>query len=91
MRKRELVHLHALLDRVRRFVASDESVEADRFEDYESLGVAPAAVYRSKGDHEDAVTTLATSLVEAIDEDAGATGEPADDRTEAEPLDAPSE
>ena len=69
MRKRELVHLHALLDRIRRFVARAEDTPqpGDTFDAYDDLDVAPPAVYESKGDHERAVTELATGLVELVE------------------------
>jgi hypothetical protein len=70
MKKRELVHLHALLSRTRRFLRRRERIPEDTFEGYEAVGVAPQAVYESKGVHEEAVVELATALVDAI-EDAG--------------------
>ncbi|MFC6835988.1 UPF0058 family protein [Halomarina ordinaria] len=65
MRKRELVHYHALLDRVSRYMRRREDLPADALEAYEELGVSPAAVYRSKRDHEVAVTTLTERLADA--------------------------
>jgi hypothetical protein len=68
MRKRELVHFHALLDQIRWFAAERGDLPDDALEAYETLDVAPTAVYRSKQDHEDAVVTLTESLAEAVDE-----------------------
>ena len=67
MKKRELVHIHALLDRIRRFIAARDDLDEGGFEEYKRLGVAPAAVYKSKGAHESAVTTLSEALADAIE------------------------
>lgn len=70
MKKRELVHMHALLDQVGRFIRAREDLEEGDLEAYKRLGVAPAAVYESKGAHEDAVTTLCEALADAVDDEA---------------------
>ncbi|WP_254543918.1 UPF0058 family protein [Halomarina pelagica] len=81
MRKRELVHYHALLDRIARYMRVRGDLPEDALEEYESLGVAPAAVYRSKGDHEVAVRTLAERLTAAAERALDRVeGEPADER-----------
>ncbi|MFD1512440.1 UPF0058 family protein [Halomarina rubra] len=74
MRKRELVHFHALLDRIRWFVGEREGLSDDAHERYDELDVAPTAVYRSKQAHEDAVVTLTESLADAVDTDTVETG-----------------
>lgn len=79
MRKRELVHFHALLDRVRWFVGERGDLPDDTLDEYEDLDVAPTAVYRSKQAHEDAVLTLTESLAAAV-EAAAESGEDPDDR-----------
>jgi hypothetical protein len=68
MRKRELVHMHALLDRVRRFMHARGDLPDERLEAYDRLDVAPTAVYESKGAHERAVGALAASLASVVDE-----------------------
>ncbi|WP_254537946.1 UPF0058 family protein [Halomarina litorea] len=91
MRKRELVHMHALLDRVGRFMRGRDDLEDAELETYSRLDVAPAAVFRSKGAHEAAVTTLSEALAEAVgetvdreDEDGGRRdGARSDDRPSA--------
>ena len=75
MRKRELVHFHALLDRIRWFATERDDLPADALAEYDALDVAPTAVYRSKQAHEEAVITLSDSLAAAV----GDTGSPADD------------
>jgi hypothetical protein len=75
MRKRELVHFHALLDHVRRFTDERDDLPSDAAEPYDDLDVAPTAVYRSKQSHEDAVVTLTESLAGALGPAAEETGE----------------
>jgi hypothetical protein len=67
MRKRELVHMHALLDRVSRALQRRGVLAEADLEEYESLGVAPTAVYEAKSDHEDAVRTLTATLAAAVE------------------------
>jgi len=81
MRKRELVHFHALLDRVRWFVDERGELPEDALGEYDELDVAPTAVYRSKQAHEDAVVTLTESLAAAVS-DNPAVAERADDAGE---------
>lgn len=71
MRKRELVHMHALLDRISRALQRRGVLAEADLEEYESLGIAPTAVYESKGDHEDAVRTLTAALASAVEQDRG--------------------
>jgi hypothetical protein len=67
MRKRELVHMHALLDRISRALQRRGVLAERDLEEYESLGVAPTAVYEAKSDHEDAVRTLTATLASAVE------------------------
>jgi len=69
MRKRELVHLHALLDHVGRFMHEHEALSDAVLEDYEALGIAPAAIYKTKGDHKRAVTALSEALATVAEAD----------------------
>lgn len=68
MRKRELIHLHTLLSRARRFVSRREDVPDSAFEPYDDLDVAPTAVYEAKGDHQAAVRALAAALASIAEE-----------------------
>lgn len=69
MRKRELVHFHALLDRVRWFVDERGELPEGALDGYDDLDIAPTAVYRSKQSHEDAVVTLTESLANVVGDD----------------------
>jgi len=85
MRKRELVHLHALLDRTQRFLERREDTPEVTAEEYESIDVAPEAVYMPKQRHEDAVVALAGSLADAVGGEADATAEGQERREERSP------
>lgn len=84
MRKRELVHLHALFDRIRRFMRNREDVEEGDLGAYRRLDVAPTEIYRAKGDHEEAVTTLARSLADATHQTGSTSGSESGSESESE-------
>jgi hypothetical protein len=67
MKKQELIHLHGLLAEVR---TQCEMWEGDfDLTEYESLGIKPTSIHKSKTDHKEAVFELAdgitTSMAEA--------------------------
>ena len=69
MKKQELIHLHGLLAEVSNNIATYHNMTLD-LEEYESLGVRPTSIHKSKTDHKAAVATLAgeiTSEVETIE------------------------
>jgi len=89
MRKRDLVHLHALLIRTRRFVDRREELPEGTFDRYEELDVTPTAIYEAKGEHQSAVRALAGALAEAIEETGEAPGTDGDDGDPAASPDDP--
>ncbi|PSQ45930.1 metal-binding protein [Halobacteriales archaeon SW_7_68_16] len=66
MRKQELIHLHGLLAEASNQYENwtDDTVE---FDEYESIGVKPSAIHRSKSAHEEAIAALSTEFVESMD------------------------
>lgn len=68
MRKQEYIHLHALLAEVSTDV--QENGTDITLDSYESQGVRPSSIHRSKTDHKEAVQALATCLTESMDETA---------------------
>ncbi|MFC4405563.1 UPF0058 family protein [Haloarchaeobius iranensis] len=78
MRKQELLHVHQLLNLVRRDMETGESVPPDAFAAYDTLGVSPNACNRNKRDHEAAIHRLLAGIETAIEA-----------RTEDEPTDPP--
>lgn len=69
MRKRGLVHLHGLLDRVRIVMQSRGDLPDEALGPYRDLDVSPTAVYQPKHEHEQAVETLASILAMSIESD----------------------
>lgn len=67
MKKRELIYLHGLLDRVRAVMTQHGDLTDESLESYQDLGITPTAVYQPKGEHEEAVEMLAETLSEATE------------------------
>lgn len=66
MKKQELIHLHGLLAEVRKQCeAWNENTD---LETYESLGVKPTSIHRSKTDHKEAVFALADGITAPMGE-----------------------
>jgi hypothetical protein len=67
MKKQELIHLHGLLSEVRTQLETWESTEVEASE-YESMGVRPTSIHRSKTDHKAAVFEIANGITTAMEE-----------------------
>ena len=65
MKKQELIHLHGLLAEVR---GEYDSEETDLSE-YDTFGVQPTSIHRSKTDHKKAVFKLAGGLTDSFEEE----------------------
>ncbi|WP_254863676.1 UPF0058 family protein [Halovivax gelatinilyticus] len=63
MKKQELIHLHGLLAEVSNQCSTWENCSIDLGE-YESLGIRPTSIHKSKTDHKDAVFALAGGITE---------------------------
>lgn len=61
MKKQELIHLHGLLAEVRKHHEAKAGTSAE-YETYESLGVRPTSIHKSKTDHKAAVFALADGI-----------------------------
>ena len=61
MKKQELIHLHGLLAEVSNHYQSSIDVSLD-LEEYETLGVRPTSIHKSKTDHKAAVFSLAGGI-----------------------------
>jgi hypothetical protein len=66
MKKQELIHLHGLLSEVRTQMEAWESTELDVSE-YETMGVRPTSIHRSKTDHKAAVFEIANGITTAME------------------------
>jgi len=65
MKKQELIHLHGLLAEVSSHVEARNETELS-LEEYESLGVRPTSIHKSKTDHKEAVFELAGGITGAM-------------------------
>ncbi len=61
MKKQELIHLHGLLAEVSNQCAAWDNCQID-LEEYESLGIRPTSIHKSKTDHKAAVFALAGGI-----------------------------
>ncbi len=67
MKKQELIHLHGLLAEVSNQCAAWDDCRID-LEEYDSLGIRPTSIHKSKTDHKAAVFALAAGITEEMDE-----------------------
>ncbi|MCT9096949.1 UPF0058 family protein [Haloarchaeobius sp. HME9146] len=68
MKKQELIHLHGLLAEVSNHY--DTRTEDDlSLDEYESLGIRPTSIHKSKTDHKAAVFALATGITSDMHEE----------------------
>ncbi|MEY7848082.1 UPF0058 family protein [Natrarchaeobius sp. A-rgal3] len=61
MKKQELIHLHGLLAEVSNQCAEWNNCQID-LEEYESRGIRPTSIHKSKTDHKAAVFALAGGI-----------------------------
>lgn len=66
MKKQELIHLHGLLAEVGNHYEEREDAQLTLSE-YESTGVRPTSIHKSKTDHKAAVFALARGLIEEVE------------------------
>lgn len=64
MKKQELIHLHGLLSEVRSECTDRGDLDLN---EYESFGVQPTSIHRSKTDHKTAVFKLADGLTTSFE------------------------
>ena len=64
MKKQELIHLHGLLAEVRGAYNEEEVLDCS---EYDSFGVQPTSIHRSKTDHKTAVFKLADGLTSSFE------------------------
>ncbi|MFA9518002.1 UPF0058 family protein [Halopenitus sp. H-Gu1] len=66
MKKQELIHLHGLLSEVRKQCEYwNEDLD---LEEYETMGVKPTSIHKSKTDHKAAVFKLAKGITTPMEE-----------------------
>jgi hypothetical protein len=67
MKKQELIHLHGLLAQVQNHYEEETGNTVDH-DEYDTLGVQPTAIHKSKTDHKAAVFALAKGITSEMDE-----------------------
>ncbi|MFB6125237.1 MAG: UPF0058 family protein [Halanaeroarchaeum sp.] len=67
MKKQELIHLHGLLAEVGNYYEELAPTDLD-LDEYESLGVRPTSIHKSKTDHKTAVFALADGITSTFDD-----------------------
>ena len=67
MKKQELIHLHGLLAEVGNYYEEEHSTEVN-LDEYESLGVRPTSIHKSKTDHKAAVFAMAKAITSEMTE-----------------------
>ncbi len=66
MKKQELIHLHGLLAEVGNYYERVSAREL-QLDEYESKGVRPTSIHKSKTDHKAAVFALAEGITGTMD------------------------
>jgi hypothetical protein len=62
LQKDELIQMHTLLCQIKNHLQSTGVAGGDSFGEYESLGISPVHVHRSKGEHKRAIFLLGKEL-----------------------------
>ncbi len=65
MKKQELIHLHGLLAEISTEI-EERTGTPPTLEDYQSLGVRPTSIHRSKTEHKAAVFALVSSITDSM-------------------------
>ncbi|MFA5862366.1 MAG: UPF0058 family protein [Candidatus Thermoplasmatota archaeon] len=62
LQKDELIQMHTLLCQIKNHLQSTGVAPSTSFEEYETLGISPVHVHRSKGEHKRAIFLLGKEL-----------------------------
>lgn len=68
MRKKEYIHIHALLAEVSRYLIEDESMPVERRTAYEALETHPTSIHESKQNHREAIIVLGNAIEPCLKE-----------------------
>ena len=69
MKKQELIHLHGLLAEIGNYYERASAPDDLDLDDYETMGVRPTSIHKSKTDHKAAVFALADGITGAMETD----------------------
>ncbi len=68
MRKKDLIHIHALFGEVTRYLMTDGTVSRETLSEYDALGTSPSSIQEAKEDHREAIMVLGSALDECLEE-----------------------
>jgi len=68
MKKQELIHLHGLLAQVQNHY-EEQTGNGVEHDEYDTLGVQPTSIHKSKTDHKDAVFALARGITSEMNDE----------------------
>lgn len=68
MRKKEFIHVHALLLEITQYLMENEDVDPSIHSMYDTLDVRPSSAHKPKDDHYEAVTVLGDSIERALEQ-----------------------
>jgi hypothetical protein len=68
MKKQELIHLHGLLAQVQNHYEEQTGNDVEH-DEYNTLGVQPTSIHKSKTDHKDAVFALARGITSEMNDE----------------------
>ncbi|WP_324758575.1 UPF0058 family protein [Haloarcula sp. GH36] len=68
MRKKESIHVHALLAEVTRQLIEDEAMSVEGRAAYDLLGTRPSSIHESKENHRKAIMVLCNAIESSLEE-----------------------
>ncbi|EMA14654.1 UPF0058 family protein [Haloarcula amylolytica] len=68
MRKKEYIHIHALLAEVTRYLIENEAMSAETLSAYDALGTRPTSIHKSKQNHCEAIIVLNSAIEPCLKE-----------------------
>lgn len=68
MRKKEHIHIHALLAEVAQYLIEDGTIADERLSAYGALETRPSSIYQPKEKHHEAVMALSSAIQPCLEE-----------------------
>lgn len=68
MRKKEHIHMHALLAEVTRYLIEEETMSAEMLSTYDALATRPSSIHKPKENHREAVMALSSAIEPCLEE-----------------------
>ena len=68
MRKKDNIHIHALLAEVTRYLVEDETMSIEMLSAYEALDTCPSSIHKSKQNHREAIMILRSAIERCLEE-----------------------